>query len=161
MSSIKKIIQSPVAKVSRLNPAEPFMADQSSIKKRVAAGKALRKKVTFLEQGTYAPPKHRTNPIEVLQKQAKSRNEALIPIRYERMLQSPFAFYRGGAAIMAQDLANQATTDITVQLCGDMHVSNFGLFGTAEHRWFLASMILMRHYREAGSGTSSDWSPAP
>ncbi len=134
MSSVKKIIRSPVAKVSRLNPPEPFMADQSSIKKRVAAGKALRKKVTFLEQGTYAPPKHRINPIEVLQKQAKSRNEALIPIRYERMLQSPFAFYRGGAAIMAQDLANQATTDITVQLCGDMHVSNFGLFGTAEHR---------------------------
>jgi uncharacterized protein (DUF2252 family) len=50
------------------------------------------------------------------------------------MLQSPFAFYRGGAAIMAQDLANQPTTNITVQLCGDMHVSNFGLFGTAEHR---------------------------
>ncbi len=50
------------------------------------------------------------------------------------MLQSPFAFYRGGAAIMVQDLANQPTTNITVQLCGDMHVSNFGLFGTAEHR---------------------------
>ncbi|HAT40009.1 MAG TPA: hypothetical protein DCW35_09605 [Polynucleobacter sp.] len=50
------------------------------------------------------------------------------------MLQSPFAFYRGGAAIMAQDLAYQPTTDITVQLFGDMHVSNFGLFGTAEHR---------------------------
>jgi uncharacterized protein (DUF2252 family) len=50
------------------------------------------------------------------------------------MLQSPFAFFRGGAAIMAQDLANQPTTNITVQLCGDMHVSNFGLFGSAEHR---------------------------
>jgi uncharacterized protein (DUF2252 family) len=50
------------------------------------------------------------------------------------MLQSPFAFYRGGAAIMAQDLANQPATNINVQLCGDMHVSNFGLFGTAEHR---------------------------
>ncbi len=134
MSSIKKSIKSTDIKVATLNPAEPFMAKQTSIKKRIADGRALRKKVTFLEQGTYIPPRHRTSPIEVLEKQAQSRNKSLIPIRYERMLQSPFAFYRGGAAIMAQDLANQSTTDITVQLCGDMHVSNFGLFGTAEHR---------------------------
>ena len=134
MSSVNKSVQSKNTKVSALNPAEPFMAQQASIKKRIADGRALRKKVTFVEQGTYTPPKQRTNPIKVLEKQAQSRNEALIPIRYERMLQSPFAFYRGGAAIMAQDLANQPTTNLVVQLCGDMHVSNFGLFGTAEHR---------------------------
>ncbi|QWE08028.1 DUF2252 domain-containing protein [Polynucleobacter ibericus] len=100
----------------------------------MADGKALRKLVSFSDQGTYIPPKHRIDPVSILEAQAKQRIESLIPIRYERMLQSPFAFYRGGAAIMAQDLANQPTTGITVQLCGDMHVSNFGLFGTAEHR---------------------------
>jgi len=100
----------------------------------MADGKALRKVVHFSDQAVYTPPKDRIDPISILEAQAKERIESLIPIRYERMLHSPFAFFRGGAAIMAQDLANQPTTNITVQLCGDMHVSNFGLFGTAEHR---------------------------
>jgi len=100
----------------------------------MADGKALRKVVRFSDQAVYTPPKDRIDPISILEAQAKERIESLIPIRYERMLQSPFAFFLGGAAIMAQDLANQPTTNITVQLCGDMHVSNFGLFGTAEHR---------------------------
>jgi uncharacterized protein (DUF2252 family) len=105
-----------------------------SIAKRLAIGKSLRNKVSFLDQGNYVRPEHRIDPIEILKIQAKKRIKSLIPIRHARMLQSPFAFYRGAAAIMAQDLANQASTNITVQLCGDMHVSNFGLFGTAEHR---------------------------
>jgi len=134
MPTVKKSATSQHSKVAALDPAEPFMGLPSSIPKRIAAGKALRKQISYTEQGTYIPPQNRLNPIEVLEQQAKTRNPSLIPIRYERMLQSPFAFYRGGAAIMARDLANQATTDITVQLCGDMHVSNFGLFGTAEHR---------------------------
>lgn len=117
-----------------LRSVESFSDPRPSIKKRMADGKALRKKVSIEQQGIYKPLKNRVDPILILEKQAKTRIESLIPIRYERMLESPFAFYRGGAAIMAQDLANQPTTDITVQLCGDMHVSNFGLFGTAEHR---------------------------
>ena len=117
-----------------LKSVESFKNPRPSIKKRMADGKALRKVVSFSDQGIYTPPKHRIDPITILEAQAKQRIESLIPIRYERMLQSPFSFYRGGAAIMAQDLANQPTTNITVQLCGDMHVSNFGLFGTAEHR---------------------------
>ena len=117
-----------------LRSVESFKDPRPSIKKRMADGKALRKVVSIADQGVYTPPKHRIDPITILEAQAKQRIESLIPIRYERMLQSPFAFYRGGAAIMAQDLANQPTTNITVQLCGDMHVSNFGLFGTAEHR---------------------------
>ncbi|ANJ00729.1 hypothetical protein A8O14_04975 [Polynucleobacter wuianus] len=104
------------------------------MQKRMADGKALRKVVSHIEQGVYTPPNHRIDPITILEDQAKTRIGSLIPIRYERMLQSPFAFFRGGAAIMAQDLANQPITNITVQLCGDMHVSNFGFFGTAEHR---------------------------
>jgi len=134
MPSPKKKIKSENVGLATLNPAMSFMGHQPSIVKRIADGKNLRKKVSIAEQGIYTPPKDRANPIEVLEKQAKSRIQSLIPIRYERMLQSPFAFYRGGAAIMAQDLANQPSTNITVQLCGDMHVSNFGFFGTAEHR---------------------------
>ena len=117
-----------------LRSVESFKDPRPSIKKRMADGKALRKVVRFSDQAVYTPPKDRIDPISILEAQAKERIESLIPIRYERMLQSPFAFFRGGAAIMAQDLANQPTTNITVQLCGDMHVSNFGLFGTAEHR---------------------------
>lgn len=117
-----------------LKSVESFKDPRPSIKRRMADGKARRKIVPIAEQGVYRPPKNRVDPITILEDQAKTRIESLIPIRYKRMLQSPFAFYRGGAAIMAQDLANQPTTNITVQLCGDMHVSNFGLFGTAEHR---------------------------
>jgi uncharacterized protein (DUF2252 family) len=96
--------------------------------------KPCAKRSVSTTQGIYTPPKNRIDPVSILENQAKSRIKELIPIRYERMLQSPFAFYRGGAAIMSQDLAVQPSTKITVQLCGDMHVSNFGLFGTAEHR---------------------------
>ena len=121
-------------KFAVLRSVESFSNPRPSIKKRMADGKALRKVVSFAQQGVYTPPPHRIDPITILENQAKTRIESLIPIRHERMLQSPFAFYRGGAAIMAQDLANQPYTRITVQLCGEMHVSNFGLFGTAEHR---------------------------
>lgn len=117
-----------------LRSVESFKDPRPSIKKRMADGKALRKVVSISGQGVYTPPKHRIDPVTILEEQAKTRIASLIPIRHQRMLQSPFAFFRGGAAIMAQDLANQPTTNITVQLCGDMHVSNFGLFGTAEHR---------------------------
>ena len=135
MSVAKKASEHiPQTKIAILNSIESFKNPRPSIKKRISDGKALRKKVSFEQQGIYTPLQHRLDPIIILERQAKSRIKELIPIRYERMLQSPFAFFRGGAAIMAQDLANQPTTNVTVQLCGDMHVSNFGLFGTAEHR---------------------------
>jgi uncharacterized protein (DUF2252 family) len=121
-------------KFAVLHSVESFKDPRPSITKRTQDGKALRKSVSFQAQGVYTPPPHRIDPIAILEMQARSRITDLIPIRYERMLQSPYTFYRGGAAIMAQDLANQPTTKITVQLCGDMHVSNFGFFGTAEHQ---------------------------
>jgi uncharacterized protein (DUF2252 family) len=121
-------------KYAILHSVESFQDPRPSIKKRIADGKARRKLVDFDVQSAYTPPKHRLGPVEILEKQADNRIKELIPIRYQRMMQSPFSFYRGGAAIMAQDLANQPTSNITVQLCGDMHVSNFGMFGTAEHR---------------------------
>ena len=135
MSVAKKASEHiPQTKIAILNSIESFKNPRPSIKKRISDGKALRKKVSFEQQGIYTPLQHRLDPIIILERQAKSRIKELIPIRYERMLQSPFAFFRGGAAIMAQDLANQPTTNVTVQLCGDMHVSNFGLFATTEHR---------------------------
>ena len=121
-------------KFATLHSVESFKDPRPSIKKRISDGLALRKKVSIAQQGIYTPPKSRIDPVSILEAQGKARIQSLLPIRYERMLQSPFTFFRGGAAIMAQDLANQPTTNIIVQLCGDMHVSNFGLFGTAEHR---------------------------
>ena len=122
------------ARFSVLTPIALHHGKRMSIQQRLKKGRALRQQVSFADQSIYTPPKHRVGPIDIMEMQARQRIASLIPIRYQRMLQSPFAFYRGAAAIMAQDLANQPTTNINVQLCGDMHVSNFGLFGTAEHR---------------------------
>ena len=104
-----------------------------TIEERMAAGKALRKKIPRIRQGDYKPAPKRANPVSILEAQAKTRLPNLVPIRYARMLTSPFAFLRGAAAIMAADLkANGKTTGINVQACGDMHVANFGVFASAE-----------------------------
>ena len=110
-----------------------FQSKQLSIEERIAAGKALRIKFPRAMHGEYKPAANRDDPVSILEKQAKTRLPFLVPIRYARMLASPFAFLRGGAAIMAADLAaNGKTTGITVQACGDMHVANFGIFASAE-----------------------------
>jgi uncharacterized protein (DUF2252 family) len=77
-------------------------------------------------------PRARKNPIVILEDQAKSRLKELVPVRYARMLMSPFAFLRGSAAVMAQDLSASPVSGLGVQACGDMHVSNFGVFASAE-----------------------------
>lgn len=103
-----------------------------SLEERLAAGKALRQTVKRSEHGHYQPLPHRPNPVSILEAQASTRIPELVPIRYARMLTSPFAFLRGAAAIMMQDIAPAPTTGLTVQACGDMHVANFGLFASAE-----------------------------
>ncbi|MFH7244050.1 MAG: DUF2252 domain-containing protein [Spirulina sp.] len=103
-----------------------------ALEERFAAGKALRQTVKRSEHGNYQPSPNRPDPISILEAQASTRIPELIPIRYARMLTSPFAFLRGSAAIMIQDIAPAPTTGLTVQACGDMHVSNFGLFASAE-----------------------------
>ena len=105
---------------------------QKSLEQRIAAGKDLRDKLPRARQGDYKPSSDRVDPVSILEEQAKSRLQDLVPIRYARMLTSPFAFLRGAAAIMAADLASAPTTGITVQVCGDMHVANFGVFASAE-----------------------------
>jgi uncharacterized protein (DUF2252 family) len=85
------------------------------------------------ELGKYKPAADRADPVSILEEQAKTRLQELVPIRYARMLTSPFAFLRGAAAIMAADLAASGpTSGIPVQACGDMHVANFGVFASAE-----------------------------
>jgi uncharacterized protein (DUF2252 family) len=80
----------------------------------------------------YRPAQQRQDPVAILEEQAKTRLQSFVPIRYARMLASPFAFLRGSAAVMAADLAPTPVTGLTVQACGDMHVANFGWFASAE-----------------------------
>jgi uncharacterized protein (DUF2252 family) len=108
------------------------VAPHRSVAERVARGKAARKEVPRTGHALFEPPSTRPNPVELLERQAKTRVPELVPIRYGRMLVSPFTFYRGAALILAQDLAATARSGLTVQCCGDAHLSNFGVFGSPE-----------------------------
>ena len=105
-----------------------------SADERRAEGKALRRAVPRESQAHWEPPKTRRDPIDLLSASNVGRLPDLIPIRYGRMMASPFAFYRGSAGIMAADLATMPTSGIKVQACGDAHLSNFGGFATPERR---------------------------
>jgi len=110
-----------------------FKSEKHSVEERFAAGKELRRKFPRNLHGEYKPAPDRADPVSILIKQGKGRLRDLVPVRYARMLASPFAFLRGGAAIMAADLAASGkNTGINVQACGDMHVANFGVFASAE-----------------------------
>jgi uncharacterized protein (DUF2252 family) len=114
-------------------PPHLLVTKKQSVEQRIAAGKALRKKFPRAKLGDYKPAPDRADPVAVLEEQEKTRVPDLVPIRYARMLSSPFAFLRGAAAIMAADLAASAPTcGIPVQACGDMHIANFGVFASAE-----------------------------
>ena len=113
----------PARKLAHLTPGE-----------RVARGKAARNEVPRSSHGRWEPAVNRPDPIELLQEQAASRVPELVPIRYGRMLVSPFTFYRGAALIMAADLAATPRSGLTVQVCGDAHLSNFGVFASPERR---------------------------
>ena len=107
------------------------LAERPTVKERFAAGKRLRGRVAHEAHAEYKPS-DRTDPIAILEAQAKTRLPDLVPIRHARMLTSPFAFLRGAAAVMIRDIAAAPVTGLTVQACGDMHVSNFGVFASAE-----------------------------
>jgi uncharacterized protein (DUF2252 family) len=95
---------------------------------RMAAGKATRSRVPRSSHAAWEQPGDRPSPSETLAAQDKTRVQELVPVRYGRMLASPFTFYRGAAAIMAWDLATTPRSGLEVQLCGDAHLSNFGIF---------------------------------
>ena len=111
-------------------PAVPHL----SVAERVARGKAARKEVPRASHGVFEPMADRPDPVALLARQAKTRVPELVPIRYGRMLVSPFTFYRGAALIMAQDLAGTPRSGLTVQCCGDAHLSNFGVFASPERK---------------------------
>ncbi|MFD5631974.1 DUF2252 domain-containing protein [Streptomyces sp. NPDC127072] len=99
---------------------------------RAARGRAARGRVSRSAHGRWIPAADRADPVAVLERQGRNRLPELLPIRYGRMAASPFAFLRGAAAVMAADLAAQPHTGLTVQLCGDAHLLNFGLYASPE-----------------------------
>ena len=101
---------------------------------RVARGRAARVDLPRSVHARWEPAPLRRNPVELLEEQAQTRLPELIPIRYGRMLESPLAFYRGGAYLMAADLAAGPRTGLHAQLCGDAHLSNFGVFAAPDRR---------------------------
>ena len=105
-----------------------------SVGERAARGKAERAEVPRSAHGEWSAPSARRDPVELLEEQAASRVAELVPIRYGRMLVSPFTFYRGAAYLMAADLADSQRTGLRVQLCGDAHLSNFGAFAAPDRR---------------------------
>ena len=145
----------------RLERLIDFSAPGPSLDERMAAGKALRDEVPHELHAEYRPASERHDPVAILEEQAKTRLAFLVPIRYARMLASPFAFLRGSAAVMAADLAHTPVTGLRVQACGDAHVANFGVFASAERNLVFA----INDFDETlpgrrGSGTSSASPPA-
>ncbi|WP_413760242.1 DUF2252 domain-containing protein [Streptomyces sp. MMBL 11-3] len=111
----------PVAFTASLSPAE-----------RAAYGREARKRASRSCHGWFEPDQQRPDPVEVIERQSASRLPELVPIRYGRMLESPFRFYRGAASIMAADLGPVPGTGLSVQLCGDAHLLNFRLLASPE-----------------------------
>jgi uncharacterized protein (DUF2252 family) len=117
---------------ARLNVPEPLA--HLSVAERVARGKAARAQAPRGGHAGFAPRPDRADPIALLESQARTRVPELVPIRYGRMLVSPFSFYRGAALIMASDLAPTPRSGLTVQCCGDAHLANFGVFASPERQ---------------------------
>jgi uncharacterized protein (DUF2252 family) len=114
--------------------ASSWRRQHLTVEQRVARGRAARALAPRSSHGRWEPATDRPDPIALLEGQAESRVPQMVPIRYGRMLVSPFTFYRGAALLMAADLAASPVSGVTVQLCGDAHLSNFGLFGSPERR---------------------------
>ena len=105
-----------------------------SVAERVARGKAARAEVPRSRHAEFDSAAFRADPLELLEQQAATRVPELVPIRYGRMLVSPFTFFRGAALVMAADLAASPTPGCGSQLCGDAHLANFGVFGSPDRR---------------------------
>jgi len=118
---------------ARRRPAARAVS-HSTAAERAAAGKAARTASPRAVHGEWEPAAKRFDPVDLLEEQGATRVQELVPIRYGRMLVSPFTFYRGAAYPMAADLAGVPRTGLDVQLCGDAHLSNFGAFGAPDRR---------------------------
>ncbi len=100
--------------------------------KRIQLGKDLREKCSRSRHAEWAPSLRSWNPIDLIEASNKDRIESLVAIRYQRMLESPFKFFRGAAIIQTRDLLNSPISGIIVQVCGDCHLLNFGGLATPE-----------------------------
>jgi uncharacterized protein (DUF2252 family) len=131
----KKTGKGPTSRAKTL-PAADAAPDMGppylSAGERRAEGKALRDEVPRMSQAGWKPAQHRRDPVELLSESNAGRLPELVPIRFGRMASSPFAFYRGSAALMAADLATTPSCGLRVQACGDAHLMNFGAFATPE-----------------------------
>jgi uncharacterized protein (DUF2252 family) len=112
--------------------AKPPIITHFTPEERATIGKTARAKTPRESHAAWTAPSDRPDPIALLEEQARTRVADLVPIRYGRMLASPFAFYRGAAVIMASDLSTTPQSGIDVQLCGDAHLANFGGFASPE-----------------------------
>jgi hypothetical protein len=119
---------------TELSHPQEKAAASFTVAQRRARGKAARADVSRSAHGEWEPAPIRRDPVQLLEEQAQTRLQELVPIRHGRMLVSPFAFFRGAAYIMAADLADGARTGIHTQLCGDAHLSNFGFFAAPDRR---------------------------
>ena len=113
-------------------PAQSRSPERLSAAERAARGAALRNATPRSALGVWSAPDRARDPLAILAADDADRLPELVPVRYERMSASPFAFYRGAAAVMAQDLAGSAVSGINVQLCGDAHLANFGIYASPE-----------------------------
>jgi uncharacterized protein (DUF2252 family) len=130
MTTAKSARVTPRAPRDRAEAAVPHL----TVTERIDRGKTARAEVPRSGHAVYEPTRDRADPIDLLESQAAARIPELVPIRYGRMLVSPFAFYRGAAKIMANDLAATPRSGLKVQCCGDAHLSNFGVFASPERR---------------------------
>ena len=126
-----------MTEVSRRRPLR-YQLDTGLVRlttaERAARGKAARAAVPRTSHAVFEPAPDRLDPIALLEEQAVTRVPELVPVRWGRMLVSPFTYYRGAALPMASDLATTPVSGLPVQACGDAHLSNFGIFGSAERR---------------------------
>ena len=127
-----------IAAEAPARPGHRYQLDSSlgplSPAERAERGKAARARVPRQSNEVFDPPPDRPDPIALLERQGLSRVPELVPVRYGRMMVSSFSYYRGAALPMASDLAGTPASGLAVQACGDAHLSNFGIFGSAERR---------------------------
>jgi uncharacterized protein (DUF2252 family) len=114
-------------------PAELY-GPRMDVADRAAKGKAARAEAPRSGHRKWAPAEDREDPVAILERQAEARVQELVPIRYGRMAASPFAFFRGAAAVMSADLAVTPVSGLQAQACGDAHLSNFGAFASPDRR---------------------------
>lgn len=124
--------------IENMTLRDSFEAPRPTVPERLQAGKALRAQVPRASHALFAKASDRPDPVAILEAQNVSRVQKLVPVRFARMLASPFAFLRGSAAVMAADLSTTPITGMGVGACGDMHVSNFGVFASAERNLIFA-----------------------